>query len=134
MPLSLLEKVRAVLRAKDYSVKTEECYLHWIKDFIVFHQKRHPQTLSGEEIEAYFVHLSEEKNVKNKQIQQAYSAVVFLYTHVVKPKEGKLDIQFEDPRHKPLFNLPPVLKGVLRHIKRFQFVYILLLVAAVLLW
>jgi hypothetical protein len=41
-PPPLLEQVRSVLRVGHYALRTEECYLQWIKRFILFHHKRHP--------------------------------------------------------------------------------------------
>jgi hypothetical protein len=38
----LLDQVRQAIRARHYSPKTEESYVHWIKRFIFFHSKRHP--------------------------------------------------------------------------------------------
>ncbi|NIA30028.1 MAG: hypothetical protein GWP06_08980, partial [Actinobacteria bacterium] len=33
----LLDQVRAVLRTKHYSIRTEQAYTNWIKSFILFH-------------------------------------------------------------------------------------------------
>jgi hypothetical protein len=38
----LLEQVRGAIRQRHYSYRTEQCYIHWIKRFIFFHNKRHP--------------------------------------------------------------------------------------------
>ncbi|MFH1487647.1 MAG: phage integrase N-terminal SAM-like domain-containing protein, partial [Pseudomonadota bacterium] len=38
----LLDQVRAKIRTKHYSLRTEEAYVHWIQKFILFHNKRHP--------------------------------------------------------------------------------------------
>ena len=45
-PPKLLDKVRHVLRTKHYARSTEEAYLYWIKRFIFFHNKRHPQQMN----------------------------------------------------------------------------------------
>ena len=37
-----MDQVRDAIRARHYSIRTEEFYLHWIKRFILFHDKRHP--------------------------------------------------------------------------------------------
>jgi hypothetical protein len=41
-PPKLLERVRAAMRARHYSRRTEDAYVHWIRRYIVFHGKRHP--------------------------------------------------------------------------------------------
>jgi hypothetical protein len=40
-PPKLLDQVRAAIRMKHNSLRTEESYLYWIKKYIFFHQKRH---------------------------------------------------------------------------------------------
>jgi hypothetical protein len=39
----LLNRVRAKIRLKHYSIRTEQAYLDWIKRFLRFHGKRSPQ-------------------------------------------------------------------------------------------
>jgi hypothetical protein len=43
----LPDQVRASIRTKQYSPRTEEAYLHWIKRFIYFTGKRHPRELGA---------------------------------------------------------------------------------------
>jgi len=38
----LLDRVRAAIRTRHYSIRTEEAYIGWIRRFILFHNKRHP--------------------------------------------------------------------------------------------
>jgi hypothetical protein len=59
----LLDQVRHALRAKHYSIHTEEAYLHWIKRFILYHNKRHPREMNSPEIEQFLTHLAVEQNV-----------------------------------------------------------------------
>lgn len=59
-PPTLLEKTREVLRLKHYSHRTEESYLHWIKQLIRFYKPRHPRELGSAEIEAFLAHLAVE--------------------------------------------------------------------------
>ena len=46
-PPRLLEQVRAEIRARHYSRRTEDAYVHWIRRFIVFHGRRHPRELGA---------------------------------------------------------------------------------------
>lgn len=41
----LLDRVRDAIRLKHYSYRTEETYVQWIKRYIFFHNKRHPQEM-----------------------------------------------------------------------------------------
>lgn len=45
-PPKLLDQVRAKVRLKHYSIRTETQYVHWVKRFIVFHGKRHPKEMA----------------------------------------------------------------------------------------
>ncbi|GBG14976.1 integrase [Novimethylophilus kurashikiensis] len=46
----LLDQVRERLRTKHYSIRTETQYLHWIKRFILYHNKRHPREMGEDEV------------------------------------------------------------------------------------
>ncbi|HKA17092.1 MAG TPA: phage integrase N-terminal SAM-like domain-containing protein [Blastocatellia bacterium] len=49
----LIDQVHAAIRVKHYSPRTEEAYWNWIKRFILFHNKRHPNDLSEAEVSAF---------------------------------------------------------------------------------
>jgi hypothetical protein len=49
----LLDQVRDKLRLKHYSYRTEQSYIAWIKRFIFFHNKQHPDTMGEREIETF---------------------------------------------------------------------------------
>ncbi len=75
--------MRAALRVRHRSPRTEEAYLLWIRDLILFHGKRHPRELGPGELAAYFEHLATERRVSASTHTQALSAVIFLYKHVL---------------------------------------------------
>jgi site-specific recombinase XerD len=81
--VKLLDRVREQLRLKHYSYRTEETYLHWIKRYILFHNKRHPNEMGDEEIRAFLFHLAEEEHVAASTQNQAFSALLFLYRHIL---------------------------------------------------
>src|SRR5207302_4968573 len=43
----LLDQLRHALRVRHYSRRTEECYVDWVRRFILFHGKRLPMDLGG---------------------------------------------------------------------------------------
>ena len=49
----LLDQVRDKLRLKHYGYRTEQSYIAWIKRFIFFHDKWHPNTMGEREIELF---------------------------------------------------------------------------------
>jgi len=81
--VKLLDRVREQLRLKHYSYRTEQTYLHWIKRYILFHKKRHPNEMGDEEIRAFLVHLAEKEHVAASTQNQAFSALLFLYRHIL---------------------------------------------------
>jgi hypothetical protein len=46
----LLDRVRAAIRTKVYSIRTEQAYVDWIRWFILFHNKRHPDEMDKREV------------------------------------------------------------------------------------
>ena len=57
-PPRLLDRLRHALRTKHYAYRTEQTYVHWVRRFILFHGKRHPQEMGGPDIEAFLTHLA----------------------------------------------------------------------------
>lgn len=79
----LLDQVRDRIRRLNYSHRTEKAYVHWIRRFILFHQKRHPRDMGAVEVEAYLTHLAVERKVSASTQNQALSAILFLYRQVL---------------------------------------------------
>jgi len=46
-PPKLLDRVRAAVRSRHYSHRTEQTYVGWIRRFILFHGKRHPSDMGA---------------------------------------------------------------------------------------
>ncbi|GAB4363006.1 MAG: integron integrase [Methylohalobius crimeensis] len=83
--------MRDRIRAKHYSLRTEEAYVGWVKRFILFHDKRHPSKLSASEVEAFLTHLAVEGNVASSTQNQALAAILFLYREVLEQPLPWLD-------------------------------------------
>ena len=81
-PPRLLDQVRQNLRARHYSARTEKAYVAWIRRFILFHGKRHPESMAESEIGAYLCSLDEAK-VSSSTQNQALAALLFLYQQVL---------------------------------------------------
>jgi len=82
-PPKLLDQLRAALRVRHYSRRTEETYYQWVKRYIYFHQVRHPAEMAEAEINAFLSHLAVKENVSPSTQNQALSALLFLYRHVL---------------------------------------------------
>ena len=82
-PPKLLDRLRAAIRVRHYSLATERTYVGWVKRFIYFHQKRHPQDIGAAEVEAFLSALATELNVSASTQNQAMHAILFLYRDVL---------------------------------------------------
>ncbi len=82
-PPRLLDRVRAGLRARHYSPRTEKTYVAWIRRFILFHGKRHPETMSEADIGSFLSHLASEAKVGAGTQNQALAALLFLFQQVL---------------------------------------------------
>jgi integron integrase len=87
----LLDQVRDQIRTLHYSIRTEEAYLNWIRQFILFHGKRHPNEMGASEISRFLSHLATERNVAASTQNQALSALLFLYREVLGKSIGWVD-------------------------------------------
>ena len=87
----LLEQVREAVRTRHYSLRTEEAYLRWAREYILFFDKRHPAELGAKEVGAFLSHLAVERNVAASTQNQALSALLFLYREVLALPIGGFD-------------------------------------------
>lgn len=90
-PLRLMQQVVNACRVRHYSLRTEDTYCHWIRDYIHFHKKQHPATLGGNEVEAYLTHLAVDRLVSPATQNVALNALVFLYREVMAQPLASLD-------------------------------------------
>ena len=70
-----LHRVRDAIRLRHYSIRTEQSYLSWIKRFILFHNKRHPQEMGEQEVVAFLTHLAVSRQVAASTQNQALNAL-----------------------------------------------------------
>src|SRR3989475_1593945 len=82
-PRTLLGRLRAAVRARHYSPRTEESYVGWVKRFVVFHGRQHPERLGEAEVRAFLEHLAERVGVSASTQNQAVAALLFLYEAVL---------------------------------------------------
>ena len=115
----LLDRVRWQLRVKHYSIRTEQAYVDWIRRFILFHHKRHPNEMGEREITQFLTHLAVQKNVAASTQNQAFAALLFLYQQVLQRKLGFMDnIQrVSRPAKLPVVFTPAEARAVLARLK-----------------
>ena len=97
----LLDRVRAALRARHYSRRTEKAYVHWIKRYIFFHGKRHPAEMGAAEVTAFLTALAVRDRVAASTQNQALNALLFLYREILGVELPWLDglVRAKRPQH-----------------------------------
>jgi integron integrase len=105
-PAKLLDRVRTAIRVRHYSRRTEEAYVTWIRRYIFFHQMKHPSQMGAREVAAFLSSLVEEGDVSASTQNQALSALIFLYRHVLAAPLGHVEVV---PRARLPNRLPVVL-------------------------
>src|SRR6266571_6916907 len=115
----LLDRVRWHFRVKHYSIRTEQAYIDWIRRYILFHRKRHPNEMGEREITEFLTHLAAEKNVAASTQNQAFAALLFLYQQVLARKLDFIDNvqRVKRPAKLPVVFTPREARAVLAHLK-----------------
>ena len=83
MASRLLEQLRSAIRARHYSIRTEQAYTRWVSEFIRFHGLRHPAELSERAVVTFLTHLAVHRHVSANTQNQALSALIFFYKYVI---------------------------------------------------
>jgi integron integrase len=107
--------MRAEIRVRHYSIRTEETYVDWARRFILYHGKRHPKEMGAEEVRDFLSHLASERNVSASTQNQAKSALLFLYREVLHIELPWLDevIAAKAPRRLPVVLTPTEVRRLL---------------------
>jgi len=114
----LYDRLVEALRFRHDSRRTEECYGHCIRRFILFQRPRHPAEMAEPEINAFLTHLAVKEKVSASTRNQALSALLFLYRHVYGRDVGDLGevIRARKPKRLPVVMTRDEVKAVLGHL------------------
>ena len=114
-----IEQMRSFMRARRYSLRTEQAYLDWVRRFILFHAKRHPREMAETEIVEFLTHLAAQRNVAASTQNQALSALLFLYQQFLGKKLGRLDgaLRASRPPRLPVVLTREEVRAVLAHVR-----------------
>jgi integron integrase len=111
----LLDRLRIALRTRHYSARTEKAYVAWVRRFILFHGKRHPDTLAEPEIGAFLSSLADAGRMSASSQNQALAAILFLYGHVLGRELAWLGdvVHAKRPQRLPVVLTPEECRAVL---------------------
>ena len=79
----LMDRLRRELRTRHYAPRTEDTYAFWVRRYLAFHGMRHPSEMGALEINAFLTDLAVHGQVASSTQNQALSALLFLYRHVL---------------------------------------------------
>jgi integron integrase len=102
----LLEQMRDQIRVKQYSFRTEKTYLHWVREYFLYHNPelkqgkvaKHPIEMGASEINQFITYLVTERKISASTQNQALSAVLFLYRQVLKMQLDEDVISLNRPK------------------------------------
>ena len=100
----LLDQVRQRIRTRHYSRRTEQGYVHWIKRYIFFHDKRHPAEMGAAEVTRFLTSLAIRDRVTASTQNKAPNALLFLYREILEVDLPWLDglVHAKRPEHLPV--------------------------------
>jgi integron integrase len=106
------------VRQRHYSPRTERAYVHWIRRFILYHGKRHPDDMGEAEITRYLSSLASDGGVAASTQNQALSALLFLYRVVLARQLDWLEdvVRAKRPVHLPVVLTRREVDEVLSHL------------------
>ncbi len=70
-PRKLLDVVREVIRLKHYSYRNEQIYIDWIKQYLLYHDTKHPREMGTQEIQDFLTHVAVNRQVAASSQNQA---------------------------------------------------------------
>ncbi len=112
--MKLLDQLREKCRLKHFSMSTEKSYVDWVRRYILFHEKKHPNEMGTREIESFLTHLAVVRNVSASTQNQALSALLFLYKGVLNIEiEGVNAIRSKKPTKLPIVLSQREVQGLL---------------------
>ena len=94
----LLDLYSEKIRLKQYSYRTEKTYIQWVRDYILFHNKRHPKEMGMTEINQFITHLVVDRKASASTQNQAISAILFLYRNVLDMELDESKLEFIRPK------------------------------------
>jgi hypothetical protein len=79
----LLDRLTDALRTRGYVASIRQAYVDWVRRYILFHGKRHPQELGATEVGGFLDHLAAQEPATVFTLAEARGALVFLYQVVL---------------------------------------------------
>ena len=114
-----LPRVRAALRLRHYSPRTEAVYVRWIERYIQFHGRRHPNAMGSAEVSAFLASLAVGGRVSASTQNQALAALLFLYGEVLGHPVAWVAglVRAKSPRRVPVVLTRDEVRAIVSHMR-----------------
>ena len=99
-PAKFLDQLRVLMRERQLAYPTEKTYLHWIRKFIRYHNKRHPREMGAREVDDFLSWLAVARSVSPATQSIALNALVFMYRHHLHDDLGELRFKRARPKRR----------------------------------
>ncbi|HXP64877.1 MAG TPA: integron integrase [Steroidobacteraceae bacterium] len=111
----LLEVAKEKMRMRHFAYRTEQVYLHWIRRYVNFHDRRHPRLLGAEGVEKFLSYLAVDSKVGASTQNQALQALLFLYRQVLEIDLPWLQnvVRASRPKRLPVVLTPAEVRALL---------------------
>ncbi|MGL6161265.1 integron integrase [Microbulbifer sp.] len=116
-PVRFLDRLRLHIRESGLAYTTERTYIHWVRRFIYFHQKRHPKEMGAAEVEHFLTHIAQQRDCSVSTQRIALNALVYLYTRFLGVALDNLTFsQARIPRRLPVVYSRSEVSAILSHL------------------
>lgn len=88
-----MHRLRTDIRNRGYAYQTEKTYAHWVKRFILFHRKQHPECMGADHINRFLSYLGNNRNCSPATQRIALNALIYLYRKFLDIELEPLDFE-----------------------------------------
>ena len=93
-PNKFVHRLRAFIRGRNLSYRTEKAYVNWVKRLIKFHGMKHPDEMNHRHIERFLNDLAITNGVTKNTQKAALNAFAFVFNKFIQHPLGTLDITY----------------------------------------
>ena len=125
----LYDRILEILRVRHYSRRTERAYVHWIRRYIEFYDHQHPGGFAESDVNRFWTYLAVKENVAASTQNQALSALLFLYQHVLRLPLERIEgvVRARRPKKLPVVMTPDEVAQVMAHFSGDKWLIVTLL-------
>lgn len=118
-PPKLLDQLASAIRVRNYSLRTEQAYTMWVRQYIRFHNMTHPREMAEAEVGRFLSHLSLDRGVSPNTQNQALNALKFFYGNVLnKPLDEVVGVVRSKKQQKlPIVLTQSEIRAVLKELE-----------------